>query len=132
MEGRKFGADVKGERPAEVAQGPVCLYSSNHDEVAGPWKPVDVTAFYDRCYVGTLKTKMPKKRTRADFLAKMRNCSYCHLWSPAKYSAGIRKVWGRLRGGCKTPRAPKQNPQAHFDDPFDFADPGDECDFGPP
>ena len=126
MEGRKFGADVKGERPVEVAQGPVCLYSSNHDEVAGPWKPVDVTAFYDRCYVGTLKTKMPKKRTRADFLAKMRNCSYCHLWSLAKYSDEIRKVWG------KTPHGQKQNPQANFDDPFDFADPDDECDFGPP
>ena len=84
LEGRKFGVDVKGEDPNAFEYGPPRLYSSNRDNENCTWERIDIEAFRERCYVATLKTRIPDNY-RVETGDKAAKCPFCVLRALAKF-----------------------------------------------
>ena len=141
LEGRSFGVDVKGKEPVPITRGPVCLFSSNHDNPKDNWRDVDVQAFHDRCYVVTMANKIPPSSRRPDVGEKMAMCAFCRIKALANYAPCVAKVWAKIKGGKpnapneqsepppkvdplpKVKRDAQQDNYCPFDDPFGDGEP---------
>ena len=140
LEGRSFGVDVKGKEPVPITRGPVCLFSSNHDNPKDNWREIDIQAFHDRCYVVIMANKIPPSSRRPDVGKKMETCAFCRIKALANYCPSVGKVWTKIKGGNPNapemqsrppskadsppqmePKAPRNNYCA-FDDPFGDGD----------
>ena len=98
LEGRAFAVDVKGKDPIPIKQGPICLYSTNHDTANANWRGVDIEAFLARCYIVRLQNRVPQLACNENISEKMEACPFCRIKSLGQRCESVRKAWERIKG----------------------------------
>ena len=98
LEGRAFAVDVKGKNPVPIKQGPIRLYSTNHDTANANWRGVDIEAFLARCYVVRLQNRAPQLACNENISEKMEACPFCRIKSLGQRCESARKAWERIKG----------------------------------
>ena len=95
LEGRGFGVDIKNQQPKYHKTGPPWMISANYAEQntkSDGWKPIDIKAFQDRCWVSYLNAPIPKDKYVPDLHKKMTNCAFCKVNAITKRCPTLRKM----------------------------------------